>query len=136
MEFRTNSTGGEYLHAAMQQVSDSFETVGESFRLVGVDMFQAMNEVAYEIGGDNFADEVVEVAFNDYDVLPNPAALRLLVERNPNAAIEVMVRSSEIQKQRHQEELDTRFPIQSRLRKIGKGILDANTLLWTGQRPK
>lgn len=138
MEFRHNFTEGKYLHTAdtAQRVNDSFRAVSDAFWRVGVDMFQAMNEVAYDIGSDELADEVVEVAFDGYDAMPNPEALRLLNARDPEASMRVMARSSEIQKERHQEEIDARFPVRSRLRKFGKGLLDANALLWTGQRPR
>jgi hypothetical protein len=136
MEFRHNYTGGKYLHGedTTQRLDDFLRAVSDSFWQVGVDMFQAMNEVAHDMGGDKFADEVVEVAFNGYDEIPNPDALKLLNNRDSEAAMKVMARSSEIQKERHKEELDARFPVRSRLRKFGKGLLDANTLLWTGQR--
>lgn len=112
------------------------EKVGESFFQVGCDMFQAIHETAYELGGDEFAEEVTETAFEGFDVIPNPDALQLLMTRDPNIGSAVTDRMKQIMEERHQAEIKARFSVRSRLRKVGKALLDANTLLWTGQTPK
>lgn len=131
MESQHNHTNGNYL-----KTDDSSRAVSDAFQEVGMDMFQAMNEVAYDMGGDEFANEVVEAAFDSYDIMPNFKALKLLKARDPEAATRVMSRSSEIQKERHQEERDAMFPVRGRLRKLGKALIDANTIMWTGQKPR
>lgn len=120
---------GNTLHRALEKVS-------ESFFQVGCDMFQAIHEKAYELGGDEFAEEVTGTAFEGFDIIPNPDALQLLMTRDPNIGSAVMDRAKEIMEERQQAEIKARFPVQGRLRKFGKALIDANALIWTGQRPR
>lgn len=124
------------LYEATDQVNEAIINVGIAFQKVGTDIFQALQEEAYEIGGDGLLAEVVQVAFDGYDVLPDPMSIELLIKHNPGGAKEIIKRTIEIQQRRHQEELDAQFPVQSRLKKFGKGIIGASTLILTGRLPR
>ncbi len=87
--------------------SKSNEALRDAFLQVGVDIFQAIHEKAYEIGGDELAEKATTIAFKDFDLLPNVDAIELLMTHNPNAGSDIMNRSEEIGKERQSLELES-----------------------------
>ena len=85
--------------------SESNEALRDAFFQVGVDIFQAIHEKAYEIGGDKLAEKATTIAFKDFDLLPNVDAIELLMTHDPNAGSDIMNRSEEIGKERQLLEL-------------------------------
>ena len=88
---------------------------------VGGYLSDAMQEVAGDLGGEEFATHIAELAVSD-DLLPNPTALKYLEDSFPGSAELVMIRSTEIQQETHEREFSA---IQkSSVRKYGRTILE------------
>lgn len=91
------------------------------WQAVGGYLAAAMREIAADLGGEEFATQITDLAISD-DVLPNPAALKMLEDSFPGSAERVLIRSSEIQRETHQQELAAlRKP---NLRRNGRVILE------------
>lgn len=105
-----------------------------NWEAVGNDTFRAMQEVAGEIGGEDFAQEVTNTALYGNAVLPNPESLILMEQVSPGSVETVMARAKEIQTERHEAELNQLllYRTKGRLKRFGKALIDANTLIWTG----
>jgi uncharacterized membrane protein len=105
-----NRNRAQDLHA----VRGDWETVGDY-------LSTAIQEVATELGNEEFASGIAALAVSD-EVLPNPDALKLLEDTYPGSAERVMARMSEIQRETHQRELaEVRKP---RIREYGRATLE------------
>jgi hypothetical protein len=101
----------------MEQVGRS---LSRDWEAVGGYLSNAMQEVAVDLGGEEFADYIVDISRSD-EVLPNPIALKLLEDSFPGSAELVMARSAEIQQQAFESELAS---IQkTSVRKYGRAML-------------
>jgi hypothetical protein len=96
-------------------------SVRADWEAVGGYLTAAMQDVATDLGGEEFAGHIANLAASD-EVLPNPAALEMLEASFPGSAEQVLARSSEIQHETHRRELAA---IQKpRVRKYGRAILE------------
>jgi len=104
---------------------NNMEQVGRSesrdWEAVGGYISDAMQEVAGDLGGEQLAAYIAELAVSD-DLLPNPTALKYLEDSFPGSAEIVLVRSSEIQQENHERELATMQ--KPSVRKYGRAIIE------------
>lgn len=97
------------------------EAIRGDWVAVGEYLSSAMYEVATELGGEELATQIAKLAASD-DVLPNPAALKMLEDTFPGSTETIMERMSDIQQEQHQREIDEiRKPAP---RKLGKAMVD------------
>jgi hypothetical protein len=97
-----------------------FQSLEQDWRAVGGYSFEAMQEVAAELEGEHVAAKIAELAKSD-DVLPDPAALKMLEEMKPGSGEIVMQRMKKLQREAHERE--NKLANQSALRKYGRAII-------------
>lgn len=83
--------------------SDSDGIMGD-WQAVGNDLRSALNQVASEIGGEEFASNVQLLSGEPLQLLPNPNAFRYLEANYPGFVQVVMDRSDIIQQERFVQE--------------------------------
>jgi hypothetical protein len=101
-----------------------FQDIDDALRQVGQNMTVAMQEVATELGGKDFAATVlVTAAFEPESLLPNPDALKLLQDRYPDAdaAAEIIKRTRAIADEKYEIELAELH--KHRFRRYGKALI-------------
>jgi hypothetical protein len=82
-------------------------SLDKDWEAVGVYMMQALRAVAAELGGEAFAQEVVEKAAMSDSAWPDPAILESLEKDYPGAAEEVMTRAAAVQQATHERQADS-----------------------------
>ena len=87
----------------IQNMEQDMQALRRDWERVGSYLSTAMNDVATELGGEALATRVNEAAVSD-EVLPNPAALKLLESLYPGSAEQVMTRSEAIQQESYERE--------------------------------
>lgn len=98
-----------------QNIRGDWEKVGEYFSA-------AMEEIAIDVGGVDFASDVAALAESE-EVLPNPEALQMLESKYPGSGQMVMQRMGELQNEAHQRERAELY--RPRSSRIGKAIINA-----------
>jgi hypothetical protein len=112
----------------MQPFERAAQDLEDAFIDVGHDMTTAMHEVAFELGGEEYAAEITATA--SVPGLPNPQALKMLQDRDPGSAERVMDRAKQIADARHEQEL---AELKShKLRRYGGAILQGFSSLGSG----
>ncbi|MDB5184218.1 MAG: hypothetical protein JWN38_26 [Candidatus Saccharibacteria bacterium] len=93
-------------------------------------MTKALEQIALEQGGEDFAASIAAAAMQEDDsVWPNPDALRQLEDHYPGSGKLVFDRMEVIQQQTHAAELQASRP---RMRRLGKHLVQGAGLLGEG----
>lgn len=82
-----------------QDFEQAVGDIESAFVEVGGDMSAAIYEIAIELGGEDFATEVITAA-GSAPGLPNPLALQMIQDREPGSAERVMERAKELAEQK------------------------------------
>lgn len=82
----------------------NLNSMNQDWENVGNNIYQAMQEIATELGGELFANELSELVVSDTN-WPSPDAFKRLEDRFPGSTSDVLERSSQIQKDNHRQEL-------------------------------
>lgn len=99
-----------------------FEHLQQDLLIVGDVMHQAMDEVSFEIGGEDLQRHVRDIAESDYG-LPTPESLIFLEEIQPGVSKEIMNRVGAMQTAAQQTELAELNSTRRKLKQIGHGML-------------
>lgn len=98
------------------------DSIRQDWVAVGSDLKTAMEEVAEELGGEDFRTRVSVVAASK-DVLPDPAALILLNSNFPGSAEAVIERAELIARQRREMLTKDASRPAKKLKALGQGML-------------